>query len=232
MQNSKIKNMLSSNRIILVFLLFISSFQVFSQAPKGMGKSDPEAKKVLDAVSTKFKTFKAIKASFALKIENAAGKVQGVKSGNVMMKGMKYRVSITGQEIFCDGTTVWTYDVAAKEVQVSAVDNSSGSITPQKLFTNFYDKDFLFVLGQDIKKAGKTYKVVELTPIDKTKPFFKVVLEVDKATSVIMATRVFEKNGNRYLYAINTISTTANITDDTFSFNPKKYPGVEVIDLR
>ena len=224
--------MLSSNRIILVFLLFISSFQVFSQAPKGMGKSDPEAKKVLDAVSTKFKTFKAIKASFALKIENAAGKVQGVKSGNVMMKGMKYRVSITGQEIFCDGTTVWTYDVAAKEVQVSAVDNSSGSITPQKLFTNFYDKDFLFVLGQDIKKAGKTYKVVELTPIDKTKPFFKVVLEVDKATSVIMATRVFEKNGNRYLYAINTISTTANITDDTFSFNPKKYPGVEVIDLR
>ena len=35
-----------------------------------------------------------------------------------MMKGMKYRVSITGQEIFCDGATVWTYDVAAKEVQV------------------------------------------------------------------------------------------------------------------
>lgn len=197
-----------------------------------MGKSDPEAKKVLDAVSAKFKTFKAIKATFALKIENAAGKVQGVKSGNVMMKGMKYRVSITGQEIFCDGTTVWTYDVAAKEVQISSLDNGSGSITPQKLFTNFYDKDFLFVLGQDIKKAGKIYNVVELTPIDKTKPFFKVVLEVDKSTSVIMATRVFEKNGNRYLYAINTINTTASITDDTFSFNPKKYPGVEVIDLR
>ena len=101
------------------------------------------------------------------------GKVQGVKSGNVMMKGMKYRVSITGQEIFCDGTTVWTYDVAAKEVQVAAVDNSSGSITPQKLFTNFYDKDFLFVLNPEIKKNGKTYQVIELTPIDKTKAFFK-----------------------------------------------------------
>ena len=197
-----------------------------------MGKSDPEAKKVLDAVSLKFKTFKAIKASFALKIENAAGKQQGVKSGNVMMKGVKYRVSITGQEIFCDGTTVWTYDVAAKEVQVSAVDNSSGSITPQKLFTNFYDKDFLFVLAPDVKKAGKIYKVVELTPIDKTKPFFKVVLEVDKASSVIMSTRVFEKSGNRYLYAINSINTSASIADDAFSFNPKKYPGVEVIDLR
>jgi outer membrane lipoprotein-sorting protein len=204
----------------------------FAQAPKGLGKSDPEAKKVLDAVSAKFKTFKAIKAAFVLKIENAAGKVQGVKAGTVLMKGVKYRVSITGQEIFCDGTTIWTYDVAAKEVQVSALDNSSGSITPQKLFTNFYDKDFLFVLGQDLKKGGKTYRVVELTPIDKTKSFFKVVLEVDKATSVIMSTRVFEKNGNRYLYAINSINTNATVADESFSFNPKKYPGVEVIDLR
>jgi outer membrane lipoprotein-sorting protein len=148
------------------------------------------------------------------------------------MKGVKYKVLITGQEIYCDGATIWTYDVAAKEVQISALDNSSGSITPQKLFTNFYDKDFLFILNPDVKRAGKTYQVVELTPIDKTKPFFKVLLEVDKATKIIMSTQVFEKTGNRYLYAINTISTSTVIPDDTFAFNVKKFPGVEVIDLR
>jgi hypothetical protein len=47
-----------------------------------------------------------------------------------------------------------------------------------------------------------------------------------------MSTRVFEKNGNRYLYAINSMATTALIPDDSFAFNLKKYPGVEVIDLR
>lgn len=224
--------MFLTRRLLILSAAMMLTLSSLAQAPKGMGKSDPEAKKVLDAVSAKFKTFKAIKAAFALKIENAAGKVQGVKAGTVLMKGVKYRVSITGQEIFCDGATIWTYDVGAKEVQVSALDNSSGSITPQKLFTNFYDKDFLFVLGQDLKKGGKTYKVVELTPIDKTKSFFKVVLEVDKATSVIMSTRVYEKNGNRYLYAINSINTNATVADESFSFNPKKYPGVEVIDLR
>lgn len=221
------------NRILSIALtLMIACLSAPAQAPKAIGKSDPEAKKVLDAVSAKFKTFKSVKASFALKIENAAGKVQGTKSGTVMMKGVKYRVSITGQEIFCDGATIWTYDVAAKEVQVSALDNSSGSITPQKLFTNFYDKDFLFMLNPDVTRAGKTYQVVELTPVDKTKPFFKVVIEVDKASKVIMSTRVFEKNGNRYLYAINSMATTAVIPDDSFAFNLKKYPGVEVIDLR
>ncbi len=221
------------NRILsIVFTLMIACLAAAAQAPKAMGKSDPEAKKVLDAVSAKFKTFKSVKASFALKIENAAGKVQGTKAGTVMMKGVKYRVSITGQEIFCDGANIWTYDMAANEVQVSALDNSSGSITPQKLFTNFYDKDFLFMLNPDVTRAGKTYQVVELTPVDKTKPFFKVVIEVDKTSKVIMSTRVFEKNGNRYLYAISSMATTAVIPDDSFAFNLKKYPGVEVIDLR
>ena len=148
------------------------------------------------------------------------------------MKGVKYRVTITGQDIFCDGVTIWTYDKAAKEVQISTLDNSSGSITPQKLFTNFYDKDFLFVLNPDVKKDGKIYQVIELTPIDKTKPFFKVLIEVDKASKVIASTRVFEKNGNRYLYAISNMSTSAVLPDDSFIFSAKKYPGVEVIDLR
>ncbi len=217
-----------------LFFLVITVFtgNLFAQATKGNGKNDPEAKKVLDAVSAKFKTFKTVKATFTLKIENAAGKVQGTKTGTVLMKGVKYRVSITGQDIFCDGSTIWTYDMAAKEVQVATLDNSGGSITPQKLFTNFYDKDFLFFLNEDVKRNGKIYQVVELTPIDKTKPFLKVILEVDKASKVIMSTRVFEKNGNRYLYAINNMSTSAAITDDNFVFNPKKYPGVEVIDLR
>lgn len=220
-------------KIVGLFLVaFAFSSYAFAQAPKSMGKSDPEAKKVLDAVSAKFKTFKSVKASFTLKIENAAGKVQGVKTGTVLMKGVKYRVAITGQDIFCDGATIWTYDMAAKEVQISTLDNSSGSITPQKLFTNFYDKDFLFVLNPDVKKDGKTYQVIELTPIDKTKPFFKVLIEVDKASKVIASTRVFEKNGNRYLYAISNMSTSAVLPDDSFVFSTKKYPGVEVIDLR
>jgi hypothetical protein len=47
-----------------------------------------------------------------------------------------------------------------------------------------------------------------------------------------MSTRVFEKNGNRYLYAISSMATTAVIPDDSFAFILKKYPGVEVIDLR
>ena len=191
---------------------------------------DPEAKKVLDAVSAKFKTYKSVQAKFSLKIENASGKSLGTKTGTVYMKGTRYRISVTGQEIYCDGTNIWTYDKASKEVTINKIDPSANSITPQKLFTNFYDKDFLYKLNGNVTVSGKSMKEVELTPIDKTKAFHKVLIYVDK--SVISTTKVFEKTGNRYTYSMNNMTTNGNIADATFVFDAKQYPGVEVVDLR
>lgn len=218
-------------RIFTLLTLTAISFLSFAQ-PKGMGSSDPEAKKVLDAVSAKFKTFKAVQAKFNLKIENAAGKAIGSKSGTVYMKGSKYRISVTGQEIFCDGSNVSTYDKGAKEVTITKVDPAANTITPQKLFTNFYDKDFLYKLNGETKSGKKTIQEIELTPIDKTKPFFKVLLYVDKTTNTITSSKLFEKTGNRITYSMGNMNTTATINDSQFVFDAKQYPGVEVIDLR
>ncbi len=201
-----------------------------AQAPKGMGKSDADAKKILDAVSTKFKSYKTVQADFLLKIENASGKNIGSKKGSVIMKGLKYRISVSGQEIYSDGSTTWTYEKSSNEVTVNKIDPGTNSITPQKLFTNFYDKDFLYKLNGMVKIAGKNMQELELTPIDKTKPFFKVLLYIDKST--IYTTKVFEKTGSKYTYSISNMKTGNNIADNIFSFDAKKYPGVEIVDLR
>ena len=217
------------NLLFSIFLLV--SIGAVAQ-PKGMGKNDADAKKILDAVSAKFKTYKTVTAKFNLKIENSAGKLQGSKSGTVNMKGTKYRVSITGQEIYSDGNTTWTYDRSSNEVQVGKFDPSTNTITPQKLFTNFYDKDFLYKTNPDVKIGGKTLQEVELTPIDKSKTFFKVLVDIDKATQTIKQTKVFEKNGNRYTYSVSSMTTNGALPDALFVFDQKKYPKVEVIDLR
>ena len=207
-------------------MMVCGSLTLTAQAPKGMGKSDPDAKKILDAVSTKFKSFKTVQGKFSLKIENGAGKVLGIKSGTVSMKGSKYRISVTGQEIFSDGSNIWTLDKASKEVIISKIDLSANSLTPQKLFTNFYDKDFLYKLNGTTKSVSE----IELTPIDKTKPFFKILLYVDKNS--ISTTKLFEKTGNKYTYSTTSLTPNGNVPDATFMFDAKKYPGVEVVDLR
>ena len=195
-------------------------------------KNDPEAKVILDAVSAKFKTFSSVSANFTYKVENGSGKVLSTKTGSILMKGTKYKISFSGQEIFCNGSTVWNYDKAAKEVTISKLDNSSGTVTPQKLFTNFYDKDFLYLLNGEKKVGGKVIQEIEMTPIDKSKPFHKVYLQVDKKAKTIYSTRVLENAGNRYSYTVTSMKSNQAVNDNLFVFDKKKYPGVEEIDLR
>ena len=195
-------------------------------------KSDPEAKKVLDAVSAKFRTYKAPQATFTYTVENAQGKALSTQKGTVTMKGNKYRVTIPGMDIYSDGRTNWNYDKNANEVTIKEVDGASGELTPQKLFTNFYDRDFLYKLNGEKKVAGKTVQEVELTPTNKNRPFHKVYLLVDKATKTLYSARILEKNGNRYSYTINSFKPSVAVTDAQFVFNKAKYPGVEVVDLR
>ncbi len=138
------------------------------------------------------------------------------------MKGTKYRITVPGQEIFCDGSNVWTYDKASNEVTINKIDPSVNSITPQKLFTNFYDKDFLYKLNDNVRMNGKNMQEVELTPIDKTKAFHKVLVYVNKAA--ISTTKVFEKTGNRYTYSVNSMNTNGPIADAMFVFDAESIP--------
>ena len=213
-------------KLYLVMALWISGSVVMAQT------NDPAAKQILDAVSAKFKTFSSVQAGFTYKVEDAKGKIMSTKKGTVWMKGNKYRVSFGGQEIFSDGKTVWNYDKNSNEVTINNVDASGSSLTPQKLFTNFYDKDFLYLLNGEKKIAGKTLQEIEMTPTDKSKAFHKVYLQVDKAAKTIYSTKVLENGGNRYTYTVSNMKTNSPLADNQFLFDKKKYPGVEEVDLR
>jgi outer membrane lipoprotein carrier protein len=217
--------------IIITVLLFCGLISVKAQ-DNSIGKNDPDAKKVLDQLSIKMKSFKSIQADFTLRIENAAGKVEGSKKGTVYLKGSQYHISITGQEIFCDGKNSWSYDKSTNEVTINKVDPTVKTITPEKFFTNFYDKDFLYKLNGDVKQDNKTLQEIELTPVDKTKNFYKVYLYIDKKTKTIYSLKSLEKNGAKDIITVNKLNGNTVISEDLFVFNKAKYPGVEEVDLR
>ncbi len=82
------------------------------------------------------------------------------------------------------------------------------------------------------KIGGKTLQEIEMTPTDKSKPFHKVYLQVDKSAKTIYSTRVLENGGNRYTYTVSNMKTNSPLADNQFTFDKNKYPGVEVVDLR
>jgi outer membrane lipoprotein carrier protein len=220
------KNLIFACHLCILFLA------VGHAQNNSLGKNDPDAKKILDEVSAKIKSFKSVKASFTLSIEDAKGKSQGVKQGSFFQKGTQYHISITGQEIFCDGKTSWTYDKSTNEVTITKVDQSVKTISPEKFFTDFYDKDFLYKLNGNVKQGAKELQEIELTPTDKTKTFFKVLLYIDVKTKTMYSIKSLEKNGTKYTLTINTLNGSSILTDAQLVFDKSKYPGVDEVDLR
>lgn len=212
--------------------LYVSVCLLLATVSSFAQQRDPKAKAILDEVSAKFKTYQTVAANFAYSIQNAQGKVLSKKTGIVNMKGQKFNISFGDNKIISDGSTVWNYDPSAKEVTVNNANKSESTITPQKLFTDFYNKDFMYVMGNESKVNGKPASVIIMQPIDKNKPFSRLYVAVDKATKTIVSTTVVEKGGNRYVYMVNKLKPNSPMPDDQFTFDKAKYPGVEVVDLR
>lgn len=215
-----------------ILLMFLHMGVVAAQTGASYGKSDPQAKAILDAVSKKFKTYSSVQADFTLKVANGTDKVLDTKKGEVLLKGDAYRIQMDGQEIYCDGKTIWTYNQATKEVQVNDYQPEEGAMTPAKLFTDFYDKDFLYRLDGTAKVKGQPVEAIEMTPLDKSKPFFKVVALIHKQNQNLVSMEIFEKGGNRYTYQIEKFKPNVPAGKADFVFDQKAHPGVEVVDLR
>jgi len=201
-------------------------FAMFGIALSASAQNDPNAKKVLDAVSTKVKSFKGITGGFTLKSFNNKGKANGTKTGNISIKGQKYLLKQGKTEIICDGSKVYNYD-GNKTITVSSADESNKTLSPQKIISGSYDKEFTYKL---VSSAGNFYEI-ELKPTDARKNFQKVNVFVDKAKNIITKAKVLDKSNNTLEFSFSNLNTNATLADSLFVFNKSKYPAdVEVLD--
>lgn len=215
------------NRIILLVVLS-TSFAIAQQAPKPVDKN---ADKLLNLISTRYKNFKTIKADFIYSIESKAENISEKQKGSIYVKGNKFRLDIADQVIMCDNKTVWTYSKEVNEVQVNNYDSKKAPIRLDDLFT-MYDKGFLSKILESKKEGKNDIVLVELTPKDKKKNFFKIKLTIDKTNQTITKSQVFDKNGTIHTYIVTNQFPNIKLEDKFFVFDVKKYPKCEVIDLR
>lgn len=200
------------------------AFVLFTNLAKA--QNDPNAKKILDAVSSKLKTFKGISANFNLTSTSKTGKQNNNVKGKIFIKGNKYYIQQSSTEIFSDGIKTWNYN-GNDEVTVSNVDADAQTLTPQKLLTNFYDKDFIYKLTA----STGNFNEIEMIPIDKRKNFKQVNVFVDKAKMMITKAKVLDKSNNTILFTLNNINTSLSIPDSKFVFDKSKYKKpIEIIE--
>ena len=189
-------------------------------------QKDPEAKALLDQMGAKVKQAKGILASIQLISKNNKGKALGTKSINLKMKGDKYLLKQGLVEIICDGANIYNFD-GANSISKSSISEADQTLSPQKLLSGNYDKDFNFkLLSQNASKA-----TIELFPIDKRKSFQKVTLILDKVKSALSSASILDKSNNITDVKVVSINYGATLEDKIFVFNRAKYPkNVEIFD--
>jgi outer membrane lipoprotein carrier protein len=192
---------------------------------------DPKALEILEAMSKKYKAIASFEASLTSSLTNESEGVKEEFKGNIIVKGEKFRLSLDDQEIINNGTTVWTYLPSAKEVNIDNYDPGSDDINPIKIF-EIYKKGFKYLYLADKTEGGVVLEEIDLVPEKKDAQYFKIKMMIVKKDKSIQSWTMFDKSGNRYKYTITKFTPNIKADDSMFTFDVKKYPGIEVIDLR
>lgn len=189
-------------------------------------QNDPAAKKVIEVFGNKVKAAKGITAVFTLNSFTSKGRSAGTKQLTLSMRGDRYLLKQGKTEIICDGKNVYNFD-GAKTITKSSVEESSQTLSPQKLLAGSYEKDFSYKL---VSSAGNLNEI-EMKPLDNRKNFQKVNLYFDKAKSTLVKARILDKSNNVTELKVSNINLSAVLADQLFVFNKARYPkDVEILD--
>lgn len=212
-------------KIGLVFILVALMVNV------GWAQKDPKALAVLDAMSAKYQNIEAFKAKLVYKLENSAEKLNETFRGEITVMGEKYRLKIGEQEIINNGTTIWTYLREVNEVNIDNYYPEDDPMAPSKMYT-IYQQGYEYSFVEEKKRKGRIVQIIDIEPDNKDEPFYKIRLTIDKVDKTLVNYKVFDKNGNRYLWSVSDFDSDIKLTASHFEFDPSKYKDVEIIDLR
>jgi len=192
---------------------------------------DPKALEILEAMSKKYKSFSSFEVTLVSSLVNESAGIKDEFKGKATVKGDKYRLELESQQVYNNGTTKWTYLPAEKEVNIDTFDPTSDDLNPSKIF-EMYKKGFKYLLLGEKAEGGVMYDEIDLVPEKKDAQYFKVKMFIGKKEKNILSWTMFDRGGNKYKYTITKFTPNLKLDDAFFTFDPKKFPGVSVNDLR
>lgn len=205
-----------------------------------MAQHDPEAKEILDRVSEKTKTYQTIKVQFTNTLVNEVENFSESLQGTIYLKGNMYKLDFMDTETFCDGKTKWIYLKDFEEVNIANVEpiyedesevESEILNNPRKIFT-IYEDGFKYMYLEDKLMDNITVSVIDLIPESLEKNYSRIRLFINKSEDQLYSIKYFSKDGNNYIFKLNSFETNQSYEDSFFVFDVSKHPEVEVIDLR
>lgn len=197
----------------------------------GFAQTDQKAKDILDRASAKIEGYKTLKIKFGVVI-TAEGEEPISQKGVLYLKSDKYKLDMTDQEVYNDGTTVTTYLKEDNECYRTPVEDleEEEMLSPEELLTLYEDGYNLRYDGEQ-EYAGEMCDVIFLYPKDpKNAKFHTVKMLVNQSKNEVVYAYLKGKDGTNMKYKLVSMEIDVEMSDDTFIFNEAEHPGVECYD--
>ena len=214
-------------RLFLISILSVFTMVVFAQ-------QDAKAKEILEKVTKTTQSLASLEAKFSFEMNNTAEKIQEKSIGSIILKDKKYKLNIPqmGLQVTCDGKTIWTYMVNSNEVSIANLDEDTDDLMdPSKIFT-IYERGFNYKFVSESVEGGVPVYYIDLTPQKPAGDIQKIKIMIDKQKMLIRGADMTGKDGNKYNVLVNELKTDGVYKDADFVFDPKKYKGIEIVDMR
>lgn len=209
-----------------LFLLLVGSFILGTT----LGQDQEKAKKVLDELSVKTKSYSTMTIDFKLTIKGKD--INQTQSGKALVKGSKFFYKTDDREVLSDGKDVWTYMIDDEEVYIDALEDLDGGINPNELMT-IWEDNFNYQYVKEYESNGKKLHEVKLFPKNpKESKYHTVILTIDDAKKQITKIVIKTKDAIMIQFTVTKFTPNAEISESKFKWIKEKHPDVSVVDNR
>ena len=182
------------------------------------------AEALIKLMVNQMKSHKNVELDYKYQI-SSGNLVTEPQQGKGWLQGEAYKVEMVEQQMISDGKTIWTYLVDDEEVMVSDATEGEDN-TPLKLLTSL-DKNYAAALtGMDAKGNA----TIELA--NPKGQYRRVTLRVNTNKLTINSMDVYLEDGTKLIVTVEEMKFDQELDDKFFTFNTKKHPDVDVIDMR
>jgi outer membrane lipoprotein-sorting protein len=205
--------------IIAAFLLVFTSIA-----------QDDKAKEILDRASKKMDGYETLTIKFGMTISTPDEDPISQK-GKIYLKGNKYKLDVTDQEVYCDGTNITTYLKEDNECYRSTVDEADEDfLSPTELLT-IWEDGYKYRYDGEQEYADETCHVIFLYPKEpKDSKFHTIKMLISKERDEAVYVYLKGKDGTNMKYKLVSMERDTDLPDSKFVFNEAEHPGVECFD--
>jgi outer membrane lipoprotein-sorting protein len=192
---------------------------------------DPAAEALLKKMEENFPVAKGLESTFVFSIQYPEEEPI-LEKGRMLQKSSYYQVETDSYIFQSDGKYDYVVNKPGKEVYINNKNTSSEEISSPADIMGFYQKgNYTYRLLGEQKEIEKS-ECIEFKPLDKSSPYFKVKMFLQRNTFQPLRIQLFEKDGTRYTLDIQSLILSPKLDLSIFVFDPKRFSDYLIEDLR